>query len=220
MPERIAALSFDDGGWTDEIMIGVIETYKVPATFYLISGCLLESAYMGMNFSMIRDMYLSSKCVEIGCHSRTHQRLNSIPPDLHRQETIQAREEVRKFFDGKAPVDCYAYPYGVPGLVPELKQAGFSWARSCQRDNPAEVGRAKNPFAMPVTQMLTPSYVDSIDAPRALGLPIHMVGHGYELQRPHWKPGLIHVIETLLADGYVFLTNSDFFPRTLCQPKK
>jgi len=204
MSERLATLSFDDGGWQDFHVVEVLNQFRVPATFYLPAGAL-SRLHFHCRPEELPGRY---KGHEIGCHSWSHAEPEEALCEYQR-EVVEARQELRRQFD--QPVECFAFPYGqpAPGLEFALERAGFRWARTavaCANDLRMPHAR----FRQPITAML---HVPESYMPAAYAAfpHLHFVAHSYDLHERRLEPALARLIMSCRGLGMRFVTNSEFF---------
>ncbi|MEK7649989.1 MAG: polysaccharide deacetylase family protein [Patescibacteria group bacterium] len=125
------SLSFDDG-WKSAIMSAypLLEKYRMPATFYIISDRLTDEHSEYMSPEDLR--VLASHDHELGVHTRSHKHL----PDLDDKELGY---EINQGLDDLLVLGfkprTFAYPYGDwnPHVVKQVREAGFFAARSIER---------------------------------------------------------------------------------------
>lgn len=126
LPDKSVVLTFDDG-WKSqyEYAVPVLEKYKFPATFFIISKSM-KSPYMNLD-----DLkYLVSKGFDIGSHTQTHPKLTKLDEKKLRIEL----EGSKKFLEDKLniKVKTIAYPYYLEsqGVRAAVMNAGYLGARA------------------------------------------------------------------------------------------
>jgi peptidoglycan/xylan/chitin deacetylase (PgdA/CDA1 family) len=161
VPPQAVALTFDDG-YADVLYqaLPLLERYQIPATVFVVSGCLGEpfwwergqSVQPGDPFpprAMTRAELLQladSRLVDFGAHTVTHPVLAERPLYEQRMEIEQSKAELEAIL-GRA-ISAFSYPHGAVSAETRqlVQQAGYDYACSSTPD----VARSANhPFCLP-----------------------------------------------------------------------
>lgn len=207
---KIATFSFDDGGRGDFPLVETLRENSCPATFYLVSGLLLESVYEVYAPSEIKELY---RDFEIGAHSVSHCNFNAFPVPRVKNEVYQSKHDVDAFIGYNTSL--FAYPYGRSSHVHrEIVASLFKYARGTQRVPNVSSGQfyqGPDKFDMPITGYLLPKEEHLFDSALSFGVPIHIVGHGWQFVKHDLKELLVSWIKQLKDSEYKILENSRFF---------
>lgn len=210
---KIATFSFDDGGPGDVQVINLFNRLSVPATFYLISA-YFNDPVMAYNpdETKIRDLYRS---VEVGSHTVSHPHLSLSNADKTRYELDESKAVLARVLD--KTITLFAYPFGSGSKVDltktQLRASGYKWARCIQRSWEIEPGHSK--FNMPIDCVFYSSKDELIFQDRIQrGVPIHVMGHPYWIDRSQMLCTLNEWVTRLLGAGYKLLSNTEFFEAT------
>jgi peptidoglycan/xylan/chitin deacetylase (PgdA/CDA1 family) len=131
------ALTFDDG-YADTLTAAapLMKRYGFGATCYVVSGALgthnrwdaqyLQETKPLMSHQQL-DQWLAAG-MEVGSHSRSHQRLHELPPDVARDEILESRIELRNMLG--VPIEHFAYPFGnfTAATIELVRRAGYTSA--------------------------------------------------------------------------------------------
>ena len=126
----IVTTSWDDGHCLDVRLAEILEEHELPGTFYIAPA----SAEIAPADRLSRsDITAISKKFEIGAHTFTHPRLTSLTEAAARQEIIGSRSYLEDLTGRQMRSFCY--PGGVfsPEHVHQVRDAGFTYARTVQR---------------------------------------------------------------------------------------
>ena len=135
---RTLAITFDDGYRDNyECAAPVLERLGLPATFFVVTDWMgssvvpwwdeaLGARHPWMTWENVRSLH--QRGFQIGAHTRTHIDLGKVTGALANEEIAGSRCKLEDQLD--APVDAFAYPYGLRGNVTEanralVKAAGF-----------------------------------------------------------------------------------------------
>ncbi len=160
LPPRPVLVTFDDGfEEVHRVALPILDRLGLRATAYLVTAHLggtsrwLERDGEGdrrlLSWAQVRE--LAAHGVEIGGHSHRHPELDTLPPEVARDEVRRCRELLE---DGLGtPVTTFAYPYGYhsPSVKRLVHEAGYSsacavrHALSHDRDDPLALARVVVP---------------------------------------------------------------------------
>jgi len=132
------AITFDDGyAMNLEHAVPVLQAHRMPATFFLVAGCL--GGYLPPRADPTRSRIVSEADVqalaragfEIGAHTLSHPHLARLPRAEQRREIAESRAHLQAV--SGQPVDGFAYPYGsVLDYTSEtaalVREAGYAYA--------------------------------------------------------------------------------------------
>jgi peptidoglycan/xylan/chitin deacetylase (PgdA/CDA1 family) len=154
-PERVVALTFDDG-FRDfaESAAPVLRRLALPATVFLPTAyCGRANDWPGqpawvkpqplMSWSEIRE--LAAQGISFGAHSRTHRALTELTPAEAREEIDSSRWEIEQQLN--APVAHFCYPYGL--WNPAVRQIVARQYQSACSTAAGVVEPASDPYALP-----------------------------------------------------------------------
>ncbi len=142
LPALPVLVTFDDG-YAD--FLGAAERLAaagLPATLYVTTG------QVGATGMLTRRQSRSlGGTVELGAHSRTHPRLDELPPGRLRDEVRGSKADLEDVL--QRPAHSFAYPHGSydQGVRHAVVQAGFSSAAAVKnalshdRDDPFAIAR-------------------------------------------------------------------------------
>lgn len=148
-PPGRAALSFDDGLEDNaSVLLPLLREYALPATVFVATGLMgRENPDLPGTRMLTEDevVAVAAAGVEIGAHTVSHVNLETVPPDVCREEVAASRAVLRSLTGG--PVDTFAYPFGGSGPVATaaVRDAGFRAAVTCDARGgwaPLAIGRA------------------------------------------------------------------------------
>jgi len=213
MAEKLATLSFDDGGEWDMRTINLLNGYRVPATFYIPSCQLLESNYRGLDNAKICFLYNAH---EVGVHGMLHVRIKELTDARLVEETVRARSTMFRFFGSTQALECFSYPYGSHSQEQfwAFEQAGFKWVRTTHRGTAEGPSIKQHRYQQHVTEFLDESKHEEARLQAIMQkLPIHIAAHSYALEVKGLWPKLETTVQSLLDNGYTFVPNSTFFSR-------
>ncbi len=133
-PGQSVAVTFDDG--YAESASGVCEIllqYKIPATFFVVTGLLDEPAQAAgqrfLTWQEVRD--LAAAGFSIGSHTVSHRSLGELSPRGIREELAMSLARIAEEI-GVAPRGL-SYPYGTmrdfsPAIAEAAQQVGYEYA--------------------------------------------------------------------------------------------
>ncbi len=118
-------IEFDDGTASQAVGADILEKYGFRGTFYVNSGRIGKSGYLGSNYLH----NLQGKGHEIGSHSRSHLDLATLP--LNDIET-EIREDKKALSSLGLLTDNFAYPFGSynDSVKQSLKKYGYLSGRT------------------------------------------------------------------------------------------
>ena len=107
--ENVACLTFDDGLRSLENVVGIIEKFRIPSTFFICTE-FLATGYSSFLSKKHINEYSRHELLEIGGHGSSHIDLQVLHKDDIEFEVMRCKE---KLFDilGYNP-RCFAYPFG------------------------------------------------------------------------------------------------------------
>jgi peptidoglycan/xylan/chitin deacetylase (PgdA/CDA1 family) len=130
-PEGSIAVTFDDG-WIDNYTFAypVLKRLQIPATFFVVTRCLLENRPDSTRMNLEQLHELSARGMTIGSHTRTHPDLAAISSAAAAEEIAGSKADLQNAL--KVPVDFLAYPGGgFNSRVADLaREAGYRAACS------------------------------------------------------------------------------------------
>ncbi len=165
LPRRAVALTFDDG-YADVLYHAwpLLERYEIPATVFVVSGCLgrefwwdesardkagIASSSQQHGRALTADEVIQLaryNLVEIGSHSVTHPKLATRPVDEQRSEIQQSKAYLEELLG--RPVTSFSYPHGSvsDGTRNIVRETGYRCACASFND---VVYRGSDPFRLP-----------------------------------------------------------------------
>ena len=122
-PEKLIAITFDDG-WKDQLKAAqLLKERNQTATFFILTGVFDDLRYL--NKAEVKDL---SKLFEIGAHTHTH--FQKWEEDLHSLDTMTAVVASKSILESliKKPIKSIAWPYGyfTDDTVSYIKSVGFT----------------------------------------------------------------------------------------------
>lgn len=132
LPEGAVAVTFDDG-YLNVIEHGldVLRRLKIPAVFFVTADRVSGSRELGNDFPLANwDNLLDAARagIEIGSHSRTHAKLDLLPPDEIAREAVESKAIIESEI-GK-PARFFSYPKGrfTAEVIEAVRAAGYEAA--------------------------------------------------------------------------------------------
>lgn len=134
VPRQAVLLTFDDGyaGLID-VARRVLQPRRIPALAFVVSGMPSNSnewdqAKGATKLELLKDeelLELGRLGIEIGCHSKTHRSMPSLPVDDLAEETAGARAQLQN--KGLPAPRFFAYPHGESSAKSKraVQDAGF-----------------------------------------------------------------------------------------------
>lgn len=108
LPPRPIIITFDDGDISVySTAFPIMQKYGLTGVAYIVGNYMNTDGYM--NAEQIKE--LAAAGWEIGSHSRSHRELPKLPPEVQREEIVQARKDLQEATG--APVTTFAYPFGL-----------------------------------------------------------------------------------------------------------
>lgn len=134
VPPGSVAVTFDDG-YTE--MAGpvaeILDSHRIPATFFIITGALDRPGEMrgGPFMSWDQVKQLAAAGFSIGSHTVSHRSLGEISPEEVRTELEASRRRLTEELG--TPIRGLSYPYGTrrdfsTDVMAAAREAGYSWA--------------------------------------------------------------------------------------------
>jgi peptidoglycan/xylan/chitin deacetylase (PgdA/CDA1 family) len=142
LPPLPVLVTFDDG-YADFLDAAErLAAVGLPATLYVTTGHLGAAGMLTR-----RQLPSLGETVELGAHSRTHPRLDELPPGRLRGEVRGSKADLEDLL--QRPAHSFAYPHGSHdrGVRQEVVQAGFRSAAAVKnalshdRDDPFAIAR-------------------------------------------------------------------------------
>lgn len=139
---NLVMLSFDDG-YLDTLTaaLPLLQKYCFTATCYVVSGAIgscnsWDAAALGETKPLMTHLQLQqwlAAGMEIGSHSSSHARLQSLDLEAAQQEIAGSRAALRSAFG--VAVDHFCYPYGgyAAPTIELVKRAGYRSAVTVER---------------------------------------------------------------------------------------
>ncbi len=142
LPRRCFAVTFDDGYCcVGEHALPILSKFGFSGTVFAVSGAVgRENAWDHANGKPVHPLMswdqlkkLRSSGWEIGCHTKTHPRMDGIEDKVALAELIESKALVEERIGGSAQTFCY--PYGLfnkqtPALVEAAGYTGACTTRS------------------------------------------------------------------------------------------
>jgi peptidoglycan/xylan/chitin deacetylase (PgdA/CDA1 family) len=166
LPARPVLVTFDDG-YADFVDAAErLAAAGLPATLYVTTGQL---GAVGMLTR--RQLRSLGPTVEVGAHSRSHPRLDELPPERLRDEVDGSRADLEDLL--QRPARSFAYPHGDHdrGVRQAVIEAGFGSAAAVKnafshdRDDPFAIARITVTAATSAARIA--ALLDGRGAPRA-----------------------------------------------------
>jgi peptidoglycan/xylan/chitin deacetylase (PgdA/CDA1 family) len=144
IPKKSVVITIDDDWYsTYEIAYPILKKYGYPATLFVYTDLILPGGKT-LSWDLLREM--SSRGMDIQCHTQTHRNLAKRAGqesfreyfEILKKELAESAEMIRKRL--KKEVRYLAYPYGDtnPLIIAFLKKLGYRGAFT--------VERSSNPF--------------------------------------------------------------------------
>lgn len=224
--QKALTLSYDDGSFQDERLIGLMLKYGLRGTFNLNTGRLREEGsepvkddFFGMPTPLEALKRYSEDGLEVATHGVNHPFLDKLPAHMAAAEVLEDRVYLEALFE--KPVTGHAYPYGTysAAVMEVLKSCQISYARTV---------RSTHSFALPENWLewnptchhndeklfaLADEFLTKLDTPfdRSPEL-FYLWGHSFEFDRD----GNWHVIEEFAEkmggrSSVWYCTNSELY---------
>ncbi len=119
------SFNFDDGFESSYLhALPIMDAAGFKTTQYIVTGSIGYKNYISL--AQLQKIYSAGH--EIGAHTRTHPRLDTLPLEQAQSEIVGSKEDLLKL--GITPV-TFAYPHGShsPAIVDMVRKAGFMGAR-------------------------------------------------------------------------------------------
>ena len=111
LPSRPIVLTFDDGHESQMDAVPVLQKYKFPATFFLMTVVIGKKHWITSD--QIRS--LDAAGFTIGAHTYDHQNLAKLPGAAFQRQIDLPRQELERIVNH--PIKFFAYPYGAWNTV-------------------------------------------------------------------------------------------------------
>ena len=144
-PAITVTTSWDDGHVLDLRLAELLNTYRLPATFYISPDNREFKPADRLSPEQVRQLGAN---FEIGAHTLTHPRLTTITGPEAESEITQSKHALESII--ARPVDTFCYPGGDfnSSHLPLVRSAGYKYARTITRFK-IEVG--PDPLRAPTT---------------------------------------------------------------------
>lgn len=137
--------SWDDGHLTDLRLADLLETYRIPATFYIPQfDRLLDKPVL--DAGQLRQ--LADRGFEIGAHTIHHTVLNTVPDDVARREIFDSKKYIADATGRDCVVFCPPQGRFTPAHAEMIRDAGFEafrtvemWSTDTPRPRPRKQSR-------------------------------------------------------------------------------
>jgi peptidoglycan-N-acetylglucosamine deacetylase len=185
--------SWDDGHVLDHQLATMLDSYNLPATFYIAPRNVELPARERLND---RGIQLLAEKFEIGGHTMRHIRLPSLPAMVARQEIMAGKSYLEDLIGTALRSFCYVGGCYGPEHRTMVREAGFTVARTVQRH------RTDLCPAMQVSTT-THAYRHLVDGPAAL----RCAGYDPKLTARYfanWDELAIANFDTVVATGGVY----------------
>jgi peptidoglycan/xylan/chitin deacetylase (PgdA/CDA1 family) len=142
LPDLPVLVTFDDG-YADFLDAGErLATAGLPSTLYVTTGQVGAAGMLTR-----RQLQSLGQAVEVGAHSRTHPRLDELPPGQLRDEVFGSKADLEDVL--QRPTRSFAYPHGDHDrhVRQTVVDAGFDSAAAVKnafshdRDDPFAIAR-------------------------------------------------------------------------------
>jgi peptidoglycan/xylan/chitin deacetylase (PgdA/CDA1 family) len=153
--DRSVIITFDDG-YVDNLTHAApaLARYGFSATCYVVSSCIgsynsWDADALGAKKPLMNGAQLHAWLdygMEIGSHSRSHYRLDLLPPAAAREEISASRDDLRSIMG--IDVEHFCYPYGGFNATTAAlaKDAGY---KSAVTTVPGRARSANDPYTLP-----------------------------------------------------------------------
>ncbi len=218
---KYVLLSFDDGTVHDGRLVELLNKYRIPCTFNLNTGLenfVWEFEGHPVVRQHLRDTVQQYRGHEIASHSRTHPRLETLPPPALRREVEEDCAILKELFGVRE------LGFGVPFTVCTERENRIirKFVRYIRLSEYAEDFRLPaDPYHIPIHALYhDPDIREKIrdfaenDLPDSLFV---LAGHSYELEfLDHWEY-MESLLQYLRFFDFMFVTTMDFVNR--CYPQ-
>jgi peptidoglycan/xylan/chitin deacetylase (PgdA/CDA1 family) len=144
----VVITSWDDGSILDNELSKLLNRYQINGTFYVPQRCdpldLIDENELK---KLARDF-------EIGAHTLTHRRLDTLSPAEAKGEILGGKEYLSAILDQE--IELFAYPEGkyTSETIDLVKECGFVAARTTQC---FRIGRPLSPYTLWTTLQVYPN---------------------------------------------------------------
>ena len=214
-------LSFDDGTVHDKRFVELLNRYQIPCTFNLNTG--LETFVWEFESHPVVRQRLADTVEqytghEIASHSRTHPRLELLPPPKLRQEVEEDCKVLKQIFG------VNELGFGVPFTVCTEREIRIikKFVRYIRlSEYSGSFALPADPYHIPIHALYNdPDVREKIAAFAEAELPdslFVMAGHSYELEfLNHWDY-MESLLQYIKSFGFEIITTMEFVNR--CYPK-
>ena len=142
LPELPVLVTFDDGYADARDAVEQLAAAGLPSTLYVTTGQLGTAGMLTR-----RQLQSLDGATEVGAHSRTHPRLDELPPSRAGDEVLGSKADLEDLL--QRPVRSFAYPHGNhdQAVRQAVVDAGFESAAavknafSHEHDDPFAIAR-------------------------------------------------------------------------------
>ena len=215
-------LSFDDGTVHDKRFVELLNRYEIPCTFNLNSG-LEDFVWEFDGHPVVRQRLAGTveqyRGHEIASHSRTHPRLEQLPPPRLREETEEDCNALKAIFG------VGALGFGVPFTVCGEREINIirRFVRYIRlSEYSSSFALPEDPYHIPIHALYNdPDVREKIRmfAENELTDSLFVLaGHSYELEfLNHWDY-MNDLLQYIKSFGFEIITTMEFVNR--CYPQK
>ena len=214
-------LSFDDGTVHDKRFVELLNRYQIPCTFNLNTG-LERFVWEFESHPVVRqrlaDTVEQYTGHEIASHSRTHPRLEQLPPSKLRQEVEEDCKVLKQIFG------VNELGFGVPFTVCTEREIRIikKFVRYIRlSEYSGSFALPADPYHIPIHALYNdPDVREKIAAFAEADLTdslFVMAGHSYELEFLHHWDYMESLLQYIKSFGFEIITTMEFVNR--CYPK-
>ncbi|WP_221435509.1 polysaccharide deacetylase family protein [Algisphaera agarilytica] len=157
----VITTSWDDGHLEDLRLADLLETYRIPATFYIPRVDRLLGKPV-LSADQLRQ--LADRGFEVGAHTMNHTVVTTVPDDVARSEIADSRKYIADATGRDCPMFCLPQGRFKPQHVEMIREAGYTSYRTVEMWSTAPPRpRGNAPFTeMPTTLQAQPQSPSSI----------------------------------------------------------
>ncbi len=215
-------LSFDDGTVHDKRLVELLNKYDIPGTFNLNSG-LDDFTWEFDGKTVVRqhlaDTVQQYRGHEIASHSRTHPRLETLPPPALRREVEEDCAALKRIFC--AGVLGFGVPFTVCGER-EIKIIRKFVRYIRLSEYAADFALPADPYHIPIHALCNDGDVrekiESFAENQLSDSLFVLAGHSYELEFLNRWDYMESLLQYIKSFDFTILTTMDFVNR--CYPQQ